>query len=122
MIPCGFYLNPFLSLHQKLDFTLVGAMKALFSCMKRALGAMNTIIGCSFDPENIRIYYTLNGKQVYSLTCKLDEFSNPLYPIIATNYDVTVLVTLGQSTFEYALANDHRVVDPCFKRPIFPSP
>jgi len=92
------------------------------SSTKRAWGAVNTVIGCGFDPENRRVYYTLNGKQVYSLTCKLDEFSNPLYPIIAANYDVTVLVNLGQSAFEYAPANDQRVADPCFKRPLFPSP
>jgi len=35
---------------------------------------------------------------------------------------VTVLVNLGQSAFEYAPANDQRVADPCFKRPLFPSP
>jgi len=33
-----------------------------------------------------------------------------------------VLVNLGQSAFEYAPANDQRVADPCFKRPLFPSP
>lgn len=92
------------------------------SSMKRAWGVVNIVIGCGFDPENRRVYYTLNGKQVYSLTCKFIEFSNPLYPIIAANYDVTVLVNLGQSAFEYAPANDQRVVDPCFKRPLFPSP
>ena len=91
------------------------------SSMKRAWGAVNTVIGCGFDPEKRSVYYTLNGKQVYSLTCKLDEFINPLYPIIAANYDVTVLINLGQCAFEYAPANDQRMADPCFKRPLFPS-
>ena len=56
------------------------------------------------------------------MTCKLDEFSNPLYPIIVANYDVTMLVNLGQSAFEYASTNDQRVDDRCFKRPFSPSP
>ena len=34
---------------------------------KRAWGAMNTIIGCVFDPKKKRVYYTLHNKQVYSM-------------------------------------------------------
>ena len=45
-----------------------------------------------------------------------------MYPIIVANYDVTMLVNLGQSAFEYAPTNSQRVVDPCFKRPLFRSP
>lgn len=33
------------------------------SSIKRAWGAVNTIIGCGFDPEKKKsVYYTLNGK------------------------------------------------------------
>ncbi|GLJ22900.1 hypothetical protein SUGI_0431820 [Cryptomeria japonica] len=57
----------------------------------RAWGGVNThVIGCGFDPANRKICYTLNSEQIYSLTCNSDEFNNPLYPTIATNYDVTV--------------------------------
>ncbi|KAH9297267.1 hypothetical protein KI387_028949, partial [Taxus chinensis] len=74
----------------------------------RAWSGVNTVIGCGFDPENKSVFYTLNGEQVYSLTCHSDEFSNPLYPTIAANYDVTVLVNLGQSLFNYLPSNEKR--------------
>eukprot|EP01018_Ginkgo_biloba_P039881 Gb_17990 [translate_table: standard] len=83
----------------------------------RAWGCVNTVIGCGFDPASKKVFYTLNGEQVYSLTCKSDEFGNPLYPTIAANYDVTVMVNFGQSSFEYSAANAQRVPDPCFRRP-----
>jgi hypothetical protein len=51
------------------------------SSSKRAWGVVNTVIRCGFDPENKRLYYTLHDKQVYSMTCKVDEFSNHLYPM-----------------------------------------
>lgn len=35
---------------------------------------------------------------------------------------MTVLINLGQCAFEYAPTNDQRMADPCFKRPLFPSP
>ncbi|KAH9297272.1 hypothetical protein KI387_028954 [Taxus chinensis] len=85
---------------------------------KRAWGDLNTVIGCGFDPANRRVFYTLNGEQVYSLICNSYEFSHPLYPTIAANYDVTVLVNFGQRQFEYLPANDQRVPNPCFRKPL----
>ncbi|KAH9297271.1 hypothetical protein KI387_028953 [Taxus chinensis] len=84
---------------------------------KRAWGDLNTVIGCGFDPANKRVFYTLNGEQVYSLICNGDEFHHPLYPTIAANYDVTVLVNYGQKQFECLHANDQRVANPCFRKP-----
>ncbi|GLJ43312.1 hypothetical protein SUGI_0899580 [Cryptomeria japonica] len=82
----------------------------------RAWGGVNTVIGCGFDPANRKVFYTLNSEQIYSLTCNSDEFNNPLYPTIAANYDVTVLVNLGQIPFKFLAANEQRVADPCFRR------
>ncbi|GLJ43308.1 hypothetical protein SUGI_0899370 [Cryptomeria japonica] len=89
---------------------------------KRVWDAVNTVIGCGYDPVKKRVLYTLNGDQVYSLICNSDVFSHPLYPTIAANYDVTVLANFGQSQFEYLPANEQRVADPCFKRSRLNSP
>ncbi|KAH9297274.1 hypothetical protein KI387_028956 [Taxus chinensis] len=89
---------------------------------KRVWDAINTVIGCGFDPAKRRVFFTLNGDEVYSLICNSDDFSHPLYPTIAANYDVTLLINFGQSPFEYLLGNDQRVADPCFKRPLLNNP
>ncbi|KAK9165793.1 hypothetical protein Scep_000984 [Stephania cephalantha] len=43
---------------------------------------------------------------------------NPLYPTLAANMDVTVLVNFGQSAFKYAQANAQRTANPCFTGPL----
>lgn len=86
-------------------------------CLKRAWSIVNTTVGCGFDPAAKTVFFTVNGEQVCELTASSAEFGNPLFPTIAANYDVTVLSNFGQSPFEYAPANAHRVPDPCFKRP-----
>ncbi|KAH9330992.1 hypothetical protein KI387_003100, partial [Taxus chinensis] len=50
---------------------------------KRVWNAINTVIGCGFDSSKRRVFYTLNGDEVYSLICISDDFSHPLYPTIA---------------------------------------
>eukprot|EP00252_Welwitschia_mirabilis_P008794 TRINITY_DN20975_c0_g1_i1.p1 TRINITY_DN20975_c0_g1~~TRINITY_DN20975_c0_g1_i1.p1 ORF type:complete len:458 (-),score=32.28 TRINITY_DN20975_c0_g1_i1:172-1545(-) len=83
---------------------------------KLAWGTVNNIVGCGYSPANRKIFYTLNGEKVCNLTCKSKDFSHPLYPTVAANYDVTVLINFGQSRFEYDPANAHRVPDPCFQK------
>lgn len=79
----------------------------------RPWGAAKTTVGCGFDPRHKRVYFTLNGELVHEAVLRSADFSNPLYPTIASNYDVTVLVNLGQRTFEYVPANVTRVANPC---------
>ncbi|GLJ29942.1 hypothetical protein SUGI_0591960 [Cryptomeria japonica] len=52
-------------------------------------GNVGSVIGCGFEPAR-----------------------SPLYPTIAANYDVTVLVNFGQRSFCYEDANSRRVTDP----------
>ena len=42
----------------------------------------------------------------------------PLYPILATNIDITILINLGQSRFSYSPSNAHRTPNPCFIGPL----
>lgn len=80
----------------------------------RPWGAVGkTTVGCGFDPKLKRVYFTINGELVHEAFLKSPDFANPLYPTIASNYDVTVLVNLGQRIFEYVPANVTRVANPC---------
>lgn len=85
--------------------------------LKRSWGVVNTTVGCGFDPVARKVFFTVKGVRVYELTASSSEFGNPLYPIIAASYDVTVLANFGQVSFEYAPAEAHRVPDPSFRRP-----
>lgn len=91
--------------------------EAKVSASKRSWGMVNTTVGCGFDPHLKKIFFTVDGQCVYELVTSSSEFGKPLYPTVAANYDVTVLINFGQSPFEYALANADRVLDPCFRRP-----
>ncbi|KAI5075062.1 hypothetical protein GOP47_0011023 [Adiantum capillus-veneris] len=85
--------------------------------MSRSWGAVKTTVGCGFDPLAKKVYFTADGAHVYDLLASSIEFGYPLFPIVAANYDVKLLINFGQSPFEYAPANSHRVSDPCFRRP-----
>lgn len=87
------------------------------SATKRFWDVVKTTVGCGFDPHLKKIFFTVDGECVHELVASSSEFGNPLYPTVAANYDVTLLINFGQSPFEYAVANAHRVSDPCFRRP-----
>lgn len=78
----------------------------------RPWGTVKTTIGCGFERQLKKVYFTVNGELVYEANLKSSEFSYPLYPTIASNYDVTISVNLGQKTFEYVPANIKRVANP----------
>ena len=78
---------------------------------------MKSTVGCGFDPLSRKVFFTVDGEKVYELTADNNEFGKPLYPIVASNYDVTLLVNFGQIAFEYALANTQRVSIPYLHRP-----
>ncbi|KAL8144032.1 hypothetical protein V2J09_017064 [Rumex salicifolius] len=72
------------------------------------------VIGCGFNPLHKKVFFTLDSKLAHLINCKSEEFSSPLYPVIAANADVTVLVNLGQTRFHYEPANVSRTSNPCF--------
>lgn len=78
----------------------------------------NKVIGCGYNPSQKKVFFTLDSKLVHEITCKGDEYETPLYPTLATNADVTMLVNFGQSIFKYAPANLHRTQNPCFIGPM----
>ncbi|KAL7607466.1 hypothetical protein Lser_V15G18977 [Lactuca serriola] len=74
----------------------------------------DTVIGCGYNPSQKKVFFTLNSKLVHEIHCKGEEFGSPLYPTLAANSDVMVLVNFGQSIFKYAPANLQRTQNPCF--------
>ncbi|KAK9054330.1 hypothetical protein SSX86_025408 [Deinandra increscens subsp. villosa] len=78
----------------------------------------NKVIGCGYNPSEKKVFFTLDSKFVHEINCKEDEFGAPLYPTLAANVDVTVLVNFGQSIFKYVPANLHRTQNPCFVGPM----
>lgn len=76
------------------------------------------VIGCGYNPSQKKVFFTLDSKLVHEINCKGEEFATPLYPTLAANGDVLVLVNFGQSTFKYAPANLQRTQNPCFIGPI----
>eukprot|EP00250_Pteridium_aquilinum_P008332 c17859_g1_i1 orf=646-2202(-) len=100
-----------------LNGDLHGDQEPKVPAMKLSWGVVKTTVGCGFDPRLKKVFFTVDGERVYELMTSSNEFGNPLYPTVAANYDVTLLVNFGQSPFDYALANAYRVSDPCFRRP-----
>ncbi|KAJ0776448.1 putative B30.2/SPRY domain, concanavalin A-like lectin/glucanase domain superfamily [Helianthus annuus] len=77
-------------------------------------GKAEKVIGCGYNPSQKKVYFTVDSKLVREVYCTTEEFETPLYPILAANSNVTVLVNFGQSVFKYAQANLHRTPNPCF--------
>ncbi|KAK1433469.1 hypothetical protein QVD17_10379 [Tagetes erecta] len=82
----------------------------------------NKVIGCGYNPRQNKVFFTIDSKLVHEINCKGEEFGSPLYPTLASNSDVTLLVNFGQSTFKYAPANSQRTQNPCFIEPMANSP
>ncbi|PIA52872.1 hypothetical protein AQUCO_01000623v1 [Aquilegia coerulea] len=94
----------------------VDGIKLVFETEKAEWGSTERVIGCGFDPGQKRVFFTVDSELVHVVNCKSDEFSRPLYPTLAANIDITVIVNFGQSPFKYAPANVHRTPNPCFTR------
>ncbi|XP_076921179.1 uncharacterized protein LOC143582525 [Bidens hawaiensis] len=76
------------------------------------------VIGCGYNPNLKKVFFAVDSKLVHEINCKGDEFGTPLYPVLATNSDVVVLVNFGQSVFKYGPANFQRTQNPCFIGPM----
>lgn len=85
-------------------------------------GTKEKVIGCGYNPSQKKVFFTIDSKLVREIDCTTEEFETPLYPTLAANSDVTVLVNFGQSVFKYTQANLHRTPNPCFIGPLTSSP
>ncbi|KAJ4701718.1 Concanavalin A-like lectin/glucanase domain containing protein [Melia azedarach] len=97
-------------------------IKLVFESEKAEWGRKDKVIGCGFDPRQNKVFFTVDSELVHVVNCKSEEFGTPLYPTIAANNDVLVLVNFGQSAFTYTPANAQRTSNPCFIGPLVNSP
>ncbi|KAH7523656.1 hypothetical protein FEM48_Zijuj06G0035100 [Ziziphus jujuba var. spinosa] len=97
-------------------------MKLVFESEKAEWGRTDKVIGCGFDPRQKKVFFTVDSELIHVVNCKAEEFGCPLYPTLAANTDILVLVNFGQSVFKYAPANAHRTPNPCFVGPAVNSP
>ncbi|KAJ4950730.1 hypothetical protein NE237_027562 [Protea cynaroides] len=89
-------------------------IKLVFEAEKTEWESKCKVIGCGFDPSQMKVFFTVDLELVHVINCKSEEFSNPLYPTIAANVNITVVVNFGQSAFKYSPANAQRTPNPCF--------
>ncbi|KAI9200938.1 hypothetical protein LWI28_015447 [Acer negundo] len=97
-------------------------IKLVFESENTEWGRADKVIGCGFDPRQKKVFFTIDSELVHVIHCKSEEFGTPLYPTLAANCDVLVLVNFGQSAFAYAAANAQRTSNPCFIGPLVNSP
>ncbi|TYH64997.1 hypothetical protein ES332_D06G025400v1 [Gossypium tomentosum] len=97
-------------------------IKLNFESEKEDWGKPGKVIGCGFNPKQKKVFFTLDSELVHVINCKSEEFGTPLYPTLAANDDVLVLVNFGQSAFVYSPANGQRTPNPCFIGPVVNSP
>ncbi|KAJ0236939.1 SPRY domain-containing protein [Hirschfeldia incana] len=88
-------------------------MKLVCDSEKHEWAKENKVVGCGYDPRKKKVYFTVNSHLAHVINCKADEFETPLYPILASNTQATVLINLGQSPFYYGPANLQRTPNPC---------
>ncbi|OVA11253.1 B30.2/SPRY domain [Macleaya cordata] len=93
-------------------------MDLMFETQKAEWGTKNKVIGCGFDPDQKKVFFTVDSELVHVIHCSSEEFSSPLYPTLAANVHATVLVNFGQSAFSYAPPNVQRTPNPCFLGPL----
>ncbi|KAL2527831.1 uncharacterized protein Fot_20432 [Forsythia ovata] len=97
-------------------------IKLVFESEKEDWGRADKVIGCGYNPSQKKVFFTVDSLLVHEIHCKSDGFAFPLYPTLAANTDIMVLVNLGQSLFKYAPANLQRTPNPCFIGPLANSP
>lgn len=97
-------------------------MKLVFESEKAEWIGTDRVIGCGFDPRQKKVFFTLDSELMHVVHCQTEEFSTPLYPTLAANIDIMVLVNFGQNAFKYAPANAQRTPNPCLVSPLVSSP
>ncbi|KAM7278386.1 hypothetical protein ACFE04_005520 [Oxalis oulophora] len=81
-------------------------------------GRSDKVIGCGYNPREKKVFFTVDSELVHVIHCKTEEYGTPLYPTLAANADILVLVNFGQSVFSYPPANVNRTANPCFIGPV----
>lgn len=104
-----------------MSFVLAG-IKLISESETQEWGRNEKVIGCGYNPSKKKVFLTVDSEVVHEIHCKSEEFETPLYPTLAANGDITVLVNFGQTEFEYAPANMQRISNPCFTSPLANSP
>ncbi|KAL9248788.1 hypothetical protein AKJ16_DCAP12803 [Drosera capensis] len=89
----------------------------VYESEKEDWGQAEKVIGCGFDPRKKKVFFTVDSEIVHVILCKSEEFGAPLYPVLAADIDLTVLVNFGQTSFSYAPVNSNRTSNPCFIGP-----
>ncbi|XP_059454835.1 uncharacterized protein LOC132185033 [Corylus avellana] len=102
---------------------LLDGIKLVFESEEEAeWGRTEKVIGCGFDPRQKKVFFTVDSQLLHVVHCKSEEFGTPMYPILAANAEILVVVNMGQSLFRYGPANAQRTSNPCFIRPPLNSP
>uniref|UniRef100_A0A0E0K2E4 SPRY domain-containing protein n=1 Tax=Oryza punctata TaxID=4537 RepID=A0A0E0K2E4_ORYPU len=91
-------------------------MKLVYESEKSSWAGVDKVVGCGFEPAKRKVFFTVDGQLVHAVSCNADAFSTPMYPVLASSFDVMALVNLGQGKFRYAPANARRTANPCFLR------
>lgn len=89
-------------------------MKLVYESEKSSWAGVDKVVGCGFEPARRKVFFTVDGQLVHAVSCNAEAFSSPLYPVLASSFDVMALVNLGQGKFRYAPANARRTANPCF--------
>jgi hypothetical protein len=95
---------------------MVSGMKLVYESDKSSWAGVDKVVGCGFEPAKRKVFFTVDGQLVHAVSCNAEAFSSPLYPVLASSFDVMALVNLGQSKFRYAPGNARRTANPCFVR------
>lgn len=107
----------------KLLDALFTGIKLIYESEKEDWGrAEMVVIGCGYNPIQKKVFFTVDSQLIHEIYCKSEEFGTSLYPTLAANSEITVLVNLGQCAFKYGPANLQRTPDPCFIGPLASSP
>ncbi|RCV07298.1 hypothetical protein SETIT_1G232600v2 [Setaria italica] len=103
----GFYSN---------GAVYLDGMKLVYESDKSSWVGVDKVVGCGFEPAKRKVFFTVDGQLVHAVSCNAEAFASPLYPVLASSFDVMALVNLGQGKFRYAPANARRTANPCFVR------
>ncbi|CAL4886716.1 unnamed protein product [Urochloa decumbens] len=91
-------------------------MKLVYETEKSSWAGVDKVVGCGFEPAKRKVFFTVDGQLVHAVSCNAEAYGSPLYPVVASGFDVMALVNLGQGKFRYAPANARRTANPCFVR------
>ncbi|KAK6138845.1 hypothetical protein DH2020_027410 [Rehmannia glutinosa] len=72
-------------------------LNSFFDSVKDEWGISDKVIGCGYNPSQKKVFFTVDAQLVHEIHCKTEDFGSPLYPTLAANTEITVLVNLGQS-------------------------